>query len=226
MLRVGLTGGLGSGKTTVAAMFQSLGAHVMEADDVARELMTPGHPVYDAIISHFGPDVVRADSSLDRHILADRVFRQNRLTELSQIVHPPVIAAQQKWADELFAKDPDAVAIVESALIFEADRQGSAPGWRQRFDRIILVTAPVNLRIARYVNRMSRLPNAPSQAELLSDARRRIAAQIPDSEKIPLADYVIQNNGSLDATCAEVARIYAELAEESRRASKVDTPTT
>lgn len=225
MLRVGLTGGLGSGKTTVAAMLQSLGAHVIEADSVAREFMTPGHPVYDAIIAHFGPDVVRADSSLDRHILADRVFRQKRLAELNRIVHPPVIAAQQKWADALFAKDPDAVAIVESALIFEADRQGSAPGWRQRFDRIILVTAPVNLRIARYIDRMSRLPNALSQAEILSDARRRIAAQIPDSEKISLADYVIQNNGSLDATRAEVERIYADLVALSRQARKAGIPT-
>ena len=217
MLRAGLTGGLGSGKTTVAEMFRSLGAHVIEADTIGRELMSPGHAVYDEIIRHFGPEVVRADGSLDRRFLADLAFRQNRLAELNQIVHPPVIAAQQQWAEEVFAKEPDAVAMVESALIFEADRQGSAPGWRQRFDRVILVTAPVEMRVARYVERMAQLPNAPSRAEIEADARRRIAAQIPDEEKIPLADFVIRNHGPLAATRLEVERIFAELARDSRR---------
>ena len=216
MLRAGLTGGLGSGKTTVAAIFRSLGAHVIEADTLGRELMSPGHSVYDAIIEHFGKQVVRADGSLNRPLLADLAFRQHRLAELNRIVHPPVIAAQQQWADDLFAKDPDAVAIVESALIFEADQQGSAPGWRQRFDRIILITAPVELRIARYVDRLAQLPAAPPRVQLESDARSRIAAQIPDTEKIPLVDFVIHNNGSLETTRLETARIYAELARLSR----------
>lgn len=216
MLRAGLTGGLGSGKTTVAEMFRSLGAHVIEADTIGREMMSPGHEVYDEIVRRFGPEVLRDDGSLNRRALADLAFRQNRLAELNRIVHPPVIAAQQQWAEEIFAKNPDAVVMVESALIFEADRQGSAPGWRQRFDRILLVTAPVELRVARYVERMARLPNALSRAELEADARRRIAAQIPDEEKIPLADFVIHNDGELRATRREVERIFAELARVSR----------
>ena len=216
MLRAGLTGGLGSGKTTVAEIFRSLGAHVIQADAIGREMMSPGHDVYDEIIRRFGPEVVRADGSLDRRLLADLAFRQNRLAELNQIIHPPVIAAQQQWAEEVFAKDPEAVVIVESALIFEADRQGSAPGWRQRFDKIILVTAPVDLRVARYADRMAALPGAPSRSELEADARRRIAAQIPDEEKIPLADYVIHNHGPLADTLLEVERIFAELARISR----------
>lgn len=217
MLRAGLTGGLGSGKTTVAAIFRSLGAHVIEADALGRELMSPGQAVYDKIVQHFGPLVVRADQSLDRRMLADLAFRQNRLAELNQIVHPPVIAAQQQLADEIFAKDPDAVVVVESALIFEAGQQGSAPDWRRRFNAIILVTAPLDLRVARYVDRMAQDPAAPSRAELEAEARRRIAAQIPDSEKIPLADYVIQNDGSLEATRLKATRIFAELARASRR---------
>lgn len=217
MLRAGLTGGLGSGKTTVAAIFRSLGAHVIEADELGRELMSPGHAVYDEILQHFGPLVVRADQSLDRRMLADLAFRQNRLAELNQIVHPPVIAAQQQLADEIFAHDPDAVVVVESALIFEAGQQGSAPGWRRRFNTIILVTAPLDLRVARYVDRMAQDPAAPSRAELEAEAHRRIAAQIPDSEKIPLADYVIQNDGSLEATRLETTRIFAELVRASRR---------
>ena len=216
MLLAGLTGGLGSGKSTVAAMFRSLGAHVIEADAVGRELMSPGHAVYDEIVERFGPQVVRADGTLDRRLLADFAFRQNRLAELNRIVHPPVIAAQRQWAERKFAKEPNAVVVVESALIFEAGQQGSAPGWRRRFNKIILVTAPLERRIARYVNRMAQLPDAPSRAELEAEARRRVAAQIPDEEKIPLSDYVIHNDGPLEATRLEVERIFAELARASR----------
>jgi dephospho-CoA kinase len=216
MLRAGLTGGLGSGKTAVAAIFRSLGAHVIEADAVGRELMSPGHAVYDEIVQRFGSQVVRADGTLDRRLLADLAFRQSRLAELNQIVHPPVLAAQQQWAEQIFAQDPSAIAIVESALIFEADQQGSAPGWRRRFDKIILVTAPEQQRIARYVHRMAQLPGGPSRTELKAEALRRIAAQIPDSEKIPLADYVIHNDGPLEDTRIEVERIFAELARASR----------
>ena len=215
MLRAGLTGGLGSGKTTVAAMFHSLGVHVIEADAIARDLMFPGHAIYNAIVDHFGPGVVCADTSLDRRLLADLAFRQNRLSELNRIVHPIVVAAQQQWAENVFAKDPQAIIMVESALVFEADREGSAPGWKQRFDRILLVTAPGELRIARYVDRMAKVPGATSRVELEADARSRMASQIPDSEKIPLADFVIQNDDSLEATRLQVERIFAELARAS-----------
>jgi dephospho-CoA kinase len=220
MIRAGLTGGLGSGKSTIAAIFRSLGAHVIEADSLGRRLMSPGQPVYKAIVEHFGSDVVRSDGKLDRRRLADLAFRENRLAELNLIVHPPVIAAQQEWADKIFARYPHAVVVVESALIFEADRQGSAPGWRQRFDRIILVTAPLELRIARYVDRLAESSAAPPRAELEADARSRIAAQIPDDEKIPLADFVIDNSGTLEATRLEIERIFAELARDAGFESK------
>ncbi len=230
MLRVGLTGGLGSGKTTVGWIFHALGAHIISADALGRDLMSPGHDVYDAIVQHFGPSVVREDGTLNRPLLADLAFRHNRLAELNRIVHPPVIAAQQQWADDIFARDPNAIAIVESALIFEADQQGSAPGWRQRFDRIILVTAPVETRIARYVEHMThisdRYPSFPplSPADLAADARNRIAAQIPDSEKIPLCDYVIQNDGPIAATRIQVERIYSELVRLSAQNHPATSP--
>lgn len=223
MLRVGLTGGLGSGKTTVGEIFRSLGAHVISADAIGRELMSPGQDVYSLIVRHFGPSIVRPDSTLNRRLLADLAFRHNRLAELNRIVHPAVIAAQQQWAQDLFARDPCAVAIVESALIFEADRQGSAPGWRQRFDRIILVTAPVETRVARYLDRISQVPDAPPRAELEADAHRRIAAQIPDSEKIPFADYVITNGGPIASTRTQVERIYAELVRLSSQSAQGGT---
>jgi dephospho-CoA kinase len=216
MLRVGLTGGLGSGKTAVAGFLRALGGHVLEADAVGRELMQPGQQVYQAIVEAFGAQVLSADASLNRRLLADLAFRQNRLSDLNRIVHPAVIAAQQAWAEHLFAAEPSAVAIIESALIFEADREGTAPGWRQRFDRIVLVTAPVEVRTSRYVERMRQQPNAPSCAELEADARSRLAAQIPDSEKILLADFVINNDGPLDETRRQTERIFAELAAAAR----------
>jgi len=214
MLRVGLTGGLGSGKSTVAAMFAALGAHVIEADAVGRELMSPGQHVYREIVEHFGHEVVNDDGTLNRRRLAELAFRRDRLTELNRIVHPPVIAAQQTWAEQVFVEDPNAVVIVESAVIFEADAQGTAPGWRQRFDRVVLVTAPDELKIARYVDRIA--SSAASRHDLETDARERLAAQIPDSEKIPLCDYVIYNDRTRDETRRQVERIFAELAAAAR----------
>jgi dephospho-CoA kinase len=214
MLRAGLTGGLGSGKSTVASMFRSLGAHVIEADAIGRELMSPGQNVYQEIVTHFGPEVVNRDQTLNRRLLADLAFRQSRLAELNRIVHPAVIAEQQRKAECIFIEDPNAVVIVESALIFEADAQGTAPGWRERFDKLILVTAPDELKIARYVARMA--DGTRSVAELEADARARLAAQIPDSEKMPFCDYVIHNDGHLELTQRQVERIFAELTAASR----------
>jgi dephospho-CoA kinase len=154
MLRVGLTGGLGSGKSSVAAIFREYGMAVLEADAIARELMQPGREVYREIVERFGPEVARPDGSLDRARLAALAFREGRLAELNRIVHPPTIAEQERRMGEIFARNPRAVAMVESALIFEAEAGGSAPGWRQRFDRIVLVTAPDELKIRRFLERI------------------------------------------------------------------------
>jgi dephospho-CoA kinase len=162
VLRVGLTGGLGSGKSTVAAMLRKLGAQVVEADSLGRTLMEPGQPVFSAIVDHFGPEVVSPDGRLNRALLADLSFRQGRLQELNAIVHPPVIDAQARWMNEVFARDPSAVAVIESALIFEVVRDARARGetnsvladWRKRIDRIIVVTAPDELKISRFAARI------------------------------------------------------------------------
>ncbi len=162
MLRVGLTGGLGSGKSTVAQMFAAHGVHVISADEVGRKLMQPGEAVYRQIVEHFGPEVVRGDGTLNRPLLADLAFRQGKLDELNRIVHPAVIDAQEAWADELFARDPDAIAMIESALIFEAGTTGSVPNWRDRFDSVVLVTAPNELKIQRFLERLG--AGAPGRA--------------------------------------------------------------
>jgi dephospho-CoA kinase len=205
MLRVGLTGGLGSGKSTVAAMFAELGAAVIGADQLGRQLMQPGEAVYAAIVQRFGAGVVRADGSLDRRALAELAFQHNQADALNRIVHPAVVAAQQEWMRGVFAKEPWRVALVESALIFEVEKWGTAPGWLERFDRLILVTVPDEMKIARFVAR------AVDQNGAEADARARLALQIPDEEKAPRCDFVIDNSGSLEETRAVVEGIYREL---------------
>ena len=213
MLLVGLTGGLGSGKSTVAAMFVARGVHVLEADAIGRELMQPGLPVYAAILQHFSgteiPSLLQPDGHLDRAALARYVFSTGRIDELSHIVHPPVIAEQERRAQEIFTRDSKAIVMVESALIFEADRSGTGPGLRKRFDQLILVTAPDALKIARYVARIAqgRVLALQERITLEEDARRRLAAQIPDAEKIPFCDHVIDNAGPGEHTEAAVERI-------------------
>jgi dephospho-CoA kinase len=207
MLRVGLTGGLGSGKSTVAGMFAELGAAVISADQLGRQLMQPGEPVYAAIVKTFGSGVVRSDRSLDRKALAELAFQHNQADALNHIVHPAVIAAEEEWMRGVFAADPRRVAIVESALIFEVEMWGTAPGWVQRFDKLILVTVPDEVKIERFLARTVTRDGAEA------DARARIAVQIPDKEKAGRCDYVIENTGSLEATRAVVVTIYEELVQ-------------
>ncbi len=223
MLRVGLTGGLGSGKSTVAAMLRELGAHVIEADALGREVMEPGHEVYDQIVARFGSEVVSPDGHLNRARLADLAFREGRLLELNAIVHPPVIEAQRRWMEEVFARDPAAIAVLESALIFEVARDARARGekdgpladWRRRIDRIIVVTAPDELKIARYVARLD--PNARNKAVIEVDARNRLSHQVPDAEKTTQADYVLDNSGDIAALRVQVKALWSRLEAESNK---------
>jgi dephospho-CoA kinase len=214
MLRVGLTGGLGSGKSTVAGIFEELGAAVISADQLGRQLMQPGEPVYAAIVEAFGRAVVRGDGSLDRKALAELAFQHNQAATLNHIVHPAVIAAEEEWMRGVFAADGRRVAIVESALIFEVEKWGTAPGWVQRFDKVILVVVPDEVKIARFVSRMMANDGPDSRREALTqDARARMAAQIPDKEKAGRCEYVIDNSGSLIDTRTVVERIYRELVQ-------------
>jgi dephospho-CoA kinase len=210
MLRVGLTGGLGSGKSTVAGMFAELGAAVISADQLGRQLMQPGEQVYAAIVQRFGGGVVRADGLLDRQALAELAFQHNQADALNRIVHPAVVAAQQDWMRGVFEKEPWRVAMVESALIFEVEKWGTAPGWLERFDRLILVTVPDELKIARFVAR------AGGQNGAEADARARLALQIPDDEKAARCDFVIDNSGSLAETRVLVEGIYRDLVVRAR----------
>jgi dephospho-CoA kinase len=128
MLRVGLTGGLGSGKSTVAAFLRSLGAEIVEADALGRELMEPGQSVFDQIVREFGKEVLSLDGHLNRAKRAQLAFQGGRIQQLNAIVHPAVIDAQRQWMEEVFARNPSAIAVVESALIFEVVRDAQARG--------------------------------------------------------------------------------------------------
>ncbi|HEY6413949.1 MAG TPA: dephospho-CoA kinase [Edaphobacter sp.] len=197
MLRVGLTGGLGSGKSTAARLFAAHGAHILQADAIGREMMEPGQPVYAAVVAHFGDAVVSADKTLDRKALSRIAFAEGRVEELNAIVHPAVIARQAELSEAIFVQDPAAVVIVESALIFETNYSG-AGRWQSRFDRIILVTAPEELKIQRFVARAAENSLSETQrASLEAEARRRLDQQIPDDKKSALCDYVLTNNGAL-----------------------------
>ncbi|MFY9745584.1 MAG: dephospho-CoA kinase [Acidobacteriaceae bacterium] len=212
MLRAGLTGSLGSGKTTVAAIFREDGLYVLEADAIAREQMGPGQEVFRRIVEHFGPSVVRPDGALDRARLATLAFSEGHLNELNRIVHPPVIAEQERLTSAIFARDPQAVVVIESALIFEAEASGTVPNWRERFDRVILVTAPDDLKIQRFLARILPPNVTPEQRAVAEhDARLRLAAQLPEAAKIPRCDYIIDNSGSLDATRRQAETIVASL---------------
>lgn len=223
MLRVGLTGGLGSGKSTVAGFFAEFGATVISADEIGRRLMRPGQAVYESVVRTFGAEVVLPDGALDRAALARLAFQGGQGEVLNRIVHPPVVAEQARLAEEAFARDPDAVVVVESALIFEADRSGTAPGWRARFNRLVLVTAPEHLKVERFVARVLAAgppdePPAEMEARrvmLERDARARLAAQIPDREKARMCDYVIENSGSIEQVRETVRDIYYRLEAES-----------
>jgi len=221
MLRVGLTGGIGSGKSTVARILRELGAEVIESDELGRALMEPGNPAYEEIVRAFGSEVVGADGRLNRPRLADFAFKANRVKELNAIVHPAVIEAQAEWMKQVFARDPSAVAVVVSALIFEVERDAQEGGaataayadLRKRIDRILLVTASDEDKIARYVARVCTCGMGMEKAE--ADARARLAHQMPDREKIGRADYVLENTGDLDSLRLQVEHLWLRLKQES-----------
>jgi dephospho-CoA kinase len=218
MLRVGLTGGLGSGKSTAAQRFAALGAQVFSADAIGRELMQPGEAVYAQIVAHFGAAVVWPDGSLDRSALARIAFTDGRMEELNAIVHPAVIARQAELIDEVAARDANAVAIVESALIFET-KYGGGGGCRRRFDRLIFVKAPEELKIARFVARAagSKTLSDEERRAFEAEARRRIARQIDDESKAAKCDYVLTNDGSVEQLHAQVDELWPVLKDAAKQ---------
>lgn len=216
MLRVGLTGDLGSGKTTVAGMLAERGAVVFSSDVMGRAMMQPGQAVYNAIVEKFGLGVVLADGSLDRRELARLAFAEKRVEELNAIVHPAVIAEQMRLIEEL--AETQSIVVIESALIFSTKHGGDGRNWHDRFDEILLVTAPENVKIARFIARASE-GRTPSQEELAAmeiDARRRLKTQRASTAHEQDC-IVIRNNGDLAALDARVTDVWRALQRMASR---------
>ncbi len=194
MLRVGLTGGIGCGKTTVAAMLRDLGGAVIEADPLAHEMIEPGRPAYDDVVREFGPAILGPDRRIDRNQLAEMVFADPaRLARLNQIVHPRITEEIQRRLAE-FEKQGQAVAIVEAALLIET-------GYHQQGDRLVVVWCKPQQQWDRL------------RARGMSDEQieRRMAAQMPLEEKRRLADDLIDNSGTLEQTERQVERLARKL---------------
>lgn len=214
MLKVGLTGGIAAGKSVVGEMFVALGAKLVQADRIAHSLMQPGEAVYNEVVRHFGGGILNPDLSVNRAKLAELAFgpasapeskRASRIEELNRIVHPAVIRSQEEWMQEMGRQDPHAVAIVEAALLLEA-------GAGKRFDRLIVVTCNEEQRVTRFAARQ-KIDLETARKEVL----RRMAAQLPDEDKIKAADFVIDNSGTLDRTREQVHQVWVKLRMEAEK---------
>jgi dephospho-CoA kinase len=198
VLKVGLTGGVACGKSTVAAMFERRGAYVIRADEIAHKLMETGQPVYEAVVERFGREILNTDGTISRPRLAELAFA-GRIQELNALVHPAVVKFQDEWMAEVGRKDPKAITIVEAALLVEA-------GARSHFDKLIMVTCGFEQKVERFGSRLKM-----AQETARAEVGRRMAAQLPDEEKAAAADFVIDNSGSPDKAESQVEKIWQEL---------------
>jgi dephospho-CoA kinase len=193
VLRVGLTGGIATGKTTVSQLFVQCGAHLIDADVLARKAVAPGQPALREIVASFGPGMLAANGTLNRDRVADIVFKDLRQrARLEAIIHPYVFAQEERRCQEIVAKDPHAVVIFDAALLIET-------GAYKNKDRVIVVTADEPTQLSRLMSR-----NNLTDAQ----ARERIGAQMPLSEKIKVADYVIDGTLPIEQLAEEATRIY------------------
>lgn len=201
---VGLTGGIGSGKSTVARLLAELGATVIDADAIVHELQAPGTPLLDEIARTFGPEVIDASGGLDREALAAVVFRDPEArVRLQRLVHPRVGAEIARRLAE--ARDAGVeLVVLDIPLLFEAPEAGTAA--RRHYDASVVVWVPEEIQVARAVARDGSDPD---------EVRRRIRAQLPLDAKRELADHVIDNSGTPEETAEQVRRLYARVSAGS-----------
>jgi len=193
---IALTGGIASGKSTIAGRLAEHGAIVVDADRTVRELQQPGQPVFAQIVDAFGEGVVAADGSLDRAAVGSIVFHDGeRLAELNAIVHPAVKAETQRKFREAFDADPDAVIVYDVPLLREARGTGE-------WDSVVVAHAPAEVRIQRMID---------NRGMTRDDATARVRSQASDEERLALADVVIDTGGTLEHTLEQANRLWAEL---------------
>ena len=195
MLRVGLTGGLATGKSYVGALLQQWGCHLLKADELGHRLLRKGEPCYAPTIERFGPGILGPDGEIDRAALGAIVFADpSALESLNAIVHPVVFQYEKDWMDSIAAAHPSAIAIVEAAILIET-------GNYKTFDKLIVTWCPEPLQIERAVARGAK--------EV--DVRRRLKRQIPADEKRAYADYIIDTSGTLRETDEQTRRLFEKL---------------
>ncbi len=196
MLRVGLTGGIASGKSVISGMLKDLGASILDADHIAHEVIRPHTPAHQEIVDHFGQEILLPDGSIDRPQLGRLVFEDAaKRALLERIVHPRVFSAEESAFRKVIEKNPQAVVIFEAALLIETQAN-------ERMDKIIVVYADEETQIKRMIER-DRLD--------VEEIKKRIAAQAPFSEKKPLADYIIDGTAPLSQVAQQIETIFQEL---------------
>lgn len=196
MLRVGLTGGLATGKTFVGRALADLGCRLLSADELGHQALLPGAPAYLQAVEAFGEGILDSDSRIDRRRLGTLVFGDpQKLELLNSFVHPAVIAAEEQWMQAILAEDPHSIAVVEAAILIET-------GSYRRFDKLVLTVCTDEQQIARAIKR-----DGLTRQEVLD----RLKRQMPLEEKRKYADYVIDTSGEKDGTLAQVGRLYGDL---------------
>jgi dephospho-CoA kinase len=192
MVIVGLTGSVGTGKSTVADFFRDLGAYVIDWDELAREVVRPHSKAWKGIVEHFGKDFLNEDLTINREKLAETVFSdEEKVAKLNEIVHPEVFKEDERITGEIRSIDPQALVVKDIPLLFELTRP-------VRVDKIVVVATSEQTQLRRLEEKgMSR-----------EDARNRIRSQLPLEKKIESADFVVNNDGSLEDTKRQVEAIY------------------
>ena len=196
MLRVGLTGGLASGKTFVGHALADLGCYLIEADKLGHDVLAPGGEVHDAVVHEFGDAILDQEGNIDRRKLSALVWDQpERLAKLNSLVHPAVWKREDRKMAEIEKSDPQAIVVVEAAILVET-------GSYKRFDRLIVVTCTAEQQMERAVKR-----GPYGKEEVLA----RLSRQLPLAEKIRVADYVIDTSGDKEHTLEQVRAVYSSL---------------
>ena len=196
MLIVGLTGGVASGKTAVSRALKEEGAYIIDADQIARELVRPHAPAWNELVRVFGKAILHGDGSIDRKKLADKVFADpNQRKLLNQILHPLITEEMDRRTRELGQKNPEAIAVIDAPLLIEV-------GYHRKVDKLIVVSSTRTQQIERLEER-----DGISSEE----AVRILSSQMPVEEKAKLADFVIRNEGSLAETRERVKEVFQEL---------------